>query len=401
MSLNIIIPVAGRGLRFSEFGFQTPKILLPVDTTGKTVLQCVVDSLDPPSGAKYVFILKKDLEYRCEPVLRKYVHKSVVKLIKDTNGPASTTMKGMVSVARHSPILVCESTKIISDWSARSFLDKCGDTDCAILVKKSDSHIAPALCGIYYFKNKQIFAEAYEALSSREFGGEFSLPLLCDAMVDIGKDVSCVALEDHQSIHDIETPANYLNFINNVTHFGPERTFGVVCNTDNLNVRVCGSGTVRIDAPSLCVMLQGSLYIRDMNYRSGDICIVERSFFLDKDSKAVIVSHNVFETIPAYKRSNLRFFRKGWIVGNFTPSFVKTNNFEVGILHRPADKNNPFHIHDTTVDYNYIISGSLKLSGIEFKRGDSYVLRKGHPSVAEVIEDCSLVCVKIPSNLQG
>ena len=52
--LNIIIPMAGLGTRFSEAGFKKPKPLIQVNN--KTMINLVIQNLTPSEEHKFIFI---------------------------------------------------------------------------------------------------------------------------------------------------------------------------------------------------------------------------------------------------------------------------------------------------------------------------------------------------------
>ena len=52
--LNIVIPMAGRGSRFSEAGYTDPKPLIPVH--GKPMIQVVIENLTPAVDHRFIFI---------------------------------------------------------------------------------------------------------------------------------------------------------------------------------------------------------------------------------------------------------------------------------------------------------------------------------------------------------
>ena len=55
MGTNIVIPMAGRGIRFSEAGYTIPKPLIQIQ--GKTIIERAVESLG--IHGRYIFIVQK------------------------------------------------------------------------------------------------------------------------------------------------------------------------------------------------------------------------------------------------------------------------------------------------------------------------------------------------------
>ena len=56
--LTVVIPMAGRGSRFADAGYSTPKPLLPVH--GVPMIEVVVDNLRPSIPARFVFVCQRE-----------------------------------------------------------------------------------------------------------------------------------------------------------------------------------------------------------------------------------------------------------------------------------------------------------------------------------------------------
>lgn len=96
--------------------------------------------------------------------------------------------------------------------------------------------------------------------------------------------------------------------------------------------------------------------------------------------------------------SNLSKMYRGWIIGDFDPSLLKTKDFEVGILHHPKGEKWPAHYHKIATEYNVLISGSMRLCDVELKAGDTFILEPNEIADPVFHEDCTIVCVKVPSD---
>jgi len=97
------------------------------------------------------------------------------------------------------------------------------------------------------------------------------------------------------------------------------------------------------------------------------------------------------------KVGRLSEMTRGWIIGDFDPSLVKTKDFEVGILTHKKGEQWPAHYH-TTPEYNVLISGSMFVCGVELVAGDTFIIESNEVADPIFHEDCTIVCVKIPSN---
>lgn len=88
---------------------------------------------------------------------------------------------------------------------------------------------------------------------------------------------------------------------------------------------------------------------------------------------------------------------RGWFIGDFEPSVLKTKEFEVGLLTHKKGEVWPEHYHIIASEYNVLISGSMSICGKEITPGDIFVLEPHEIANPVFHEDCKLICVKTPS----
>jgi len=87
---------------------------------------------------------------------------------------------------------------------------------------------------------------------------------------------------------------------------------------------------------------------------------------------------------------------RGWMMGNFEPSLLKTELFEVAVLHHPKGQIWPAHYHRVATEYNLLISGSMNVCGEELVAGDTFIIAPGEIAEPAFHEDCTILCVKVP-----
>ena len=87
---------------------------------------------------------------------------------------------------------------------------------------------------------------------------------------------------------------------------------------------------------------------------------------------------------------------RGWMIGNFEPSLLKTDLFEVGVLLHPKGHLWPAHYHLVATEYNLLISGSMNVCGEELRAGDTFIIEPGEIAEPTFYEDCTIMCVKVP-----
>jgi quercetin dioxygenase-like cupin family protein len=95
--------------------------------------------------------------------------------------------------------------------------------------------------------------------------------------------------------------------------------------------------------------------------------------------------------------SNLTDFHRGWIIGDFSPSLVKSKEFEVGLLTHLKGERWPKHYHAIATEYNVLVSGRMTINGMEIIQGQVFVIEPGEVADPFFVEDCLVLCIKIPS----
>ena len=97
------------------------------------------------------------------------------------------------------------------------------------------------------------------------------------------------------------------------------------------------------------------------------------------------------------KVSKLSDYTRGWIIGDFEPSILRTKDFEVAIFTHSKGEKWPSHYHKEAVEYNVLVSGKMMMQDQELNAGDVFVLDRYEVANPIFLEDCTVVCVKAPS----
>jgi NDP-sugar pyrophosphorylase family protein len=118
-NLNILIPMAGQGKRFSDAGYIFPKPLIEVNN--KPMIQWVIESLN--LKGKFIFLIQKGHQ-------KKYNIKSTLKILqpdceiieidKLTNGAAGTTLLAKKFINNKDPLVIANSDQFIKWNSSKS-----------------------------------------------------------------------------------------------------------------------------------------------------------------------------------------------------------------------------------------------------------------------------------------
>jgi len=97
------------------------------------------------------------------------------------------------------------------------------------------------------------------------------------------------------------------------------------------------------------------------------------------------------------KTYKIQDFYRGWFIGNFEPSLIKTENFEVGLLTHKKGEQWPKHYHIVSTEYNLLVFGSMIIRETRIEPGEIFILEPYEIADPEFLEDCVVLCVKVPS----
>lgn len=96
------------------------------------------------------------------------------------------------------------------------------------------------------------------------------------------------------------------------------------------------------------------------------------------------------------KTAKLEDMIKGWFVGNFEPSLLKTNDVEVAVKEYKKGDSEDRHYHKIATEITVIISGRVRMNGIEYTKGDMIVIDPNESTDFEALEDSVNAVVKYP-----
>jgi len=88
---------------------------------------------------------------------------------------------------------------------------------------------------------------------------------------------------------------------------------------------------------------------------------------------------------------------RGWVIGDFEPSLLKTQDFEVAILLHKKAEEWPAHYHKIATEYNILLSGTMSVCGKYLVAGDTFTILPNEIAAPVFYEDCRIVCIKVPS----
>ncbi len=88
---------------------------------------------------------------------------------------------------------------------------------------------------------------------------------------------------------------------------------------------------------------------------------------------------------------------KGWFVGDFTPTALRTAAAEVAVKRYKAGEHETAHYHKVATEITLILEGTVEMSGRRLSNGDIIKLLPGETSDFFAITDVTTVVVKQPS----
>lgn len=90
-------------------------------------------------------------------------------------------------------------------------------------------------------------------------------------------------------------------------------------------------------------------------------------------------------------------YKGGWFIGNFDPSVLKVENFEVCYKTHKKDEIWETHYHKIATEINLLIEGEMLIQNKNLKCGDIFCIYPYEISDPKFLTDCKILIVKIPS----
>jgi HAD superfamily hydrolase (TIGR01509 family) len=234
--MNVLIPMAGAGSRFSSAGYVFPKPL--IDVNGKPMIQVVVDNLNVE--AHFIFLVQKE-HYK------KYNLQSVLNLISPgcgiiqidgmTQGAACTTLLAKEFINNQEPLLIANSDQFV-EWNSNECLYAftADSIDAGIITFKSThpkwsfakigedgfvSEVAEknpisdnATVGIYFWKNGSDYVKYAEQMIAKNIrvNNEFYVcPVFNEAILDGKK----IRIKEIEQMWGLGTPEDLRYYLDN------------------------------------------------------------------------------------------------------------------------------------------------------------------------------------------
>lgn len=239
-SLEIVVPMAGRGSRFADAGYSVPKPL--IDVLGRPMIERVVDNLRPSRLHRFTFIVQREHvdAFGVDETLERVAPGCRVVILDEvTEGAACTVLLAEPEWNPDAPLVIANSDQWVSGgldpfleaWDTSddaglimtmtaddpkwSFLEVDADGRVVRVVEKevvSDE----ATVGIYAFRQARMFSKVSRAMIAADdrVGGEFYVAPTYNYLAP-GDTIGWVNIgSEADGMYGLGTPADLTLFIN-------------------------------------------------------------------------------------------------------------------------------------------------------------------------------------------
>lgn len=239
--LNIILPIAGRGSRFSVEGYKLPKPLIPVHEI--PMIEIVVNNIKPNCEHRFIFVaLKEHLDHLgMEQTLRRIAPECIIVPVNSvTEGAACTVLLAKEYINNEDELMIANSDQWV-DIDINSYLELLSqqNLDGLIMTMWADdpkwSFIGfdekgyvnnvvekkvisnEATVGIYNFKKGKDFVSAAEQMIAQNIrvNNEFYVAPVYNSLINNGSKIIFYNIgKDKEGMYGLGIPEDLNYFIN-------------------------------------------------------------------------------------------------------------------------------------------------------------------------------------------
>lgn len=237
--VNIIIPAAGEGRRFSEQGYLVAKPLIPV--LGKPMIQYVLDQFNLVDVKQLVVLQSSCFDkYKVDFERFKNLYNlEYVLLSEKTEGTACTVLKALGSLDLSLPCIIANVDQVV-DIDLQKFVDTVVSSGCegctmvfedldpkwsycevvegrVVNIREKEVISNVANVGIYYFQSGKILKDSIEAMvedgENSRVRGEFYLAPAYRYLLKLYPDSTILPYSiDKEKMHSLGVPEDLITF---------------------------------------------------------------------------------------------------------------------------------------------------------------------------------------------
>lgn len=238
--LNIVIPIAGRGSRFADAGYELPKPLIPVH--GIPMIEVVVNNVRPRAAHRFIFVaLQEHLDHLAmQDTLRRIAPSCEIVPVREvTQGAACSVLLARRLIDSTDPLMIANSDQWV-DIDINEYLADISlhSADGLIMTMRADhpkwSYVGldtdgwvnrvvekqvisqEATVGIYNFRHGEDFVRAADQMIARDLrvNGEFYVAPVYNELIAEGSRVRVHNVgEESAGMYGLGIPDDLTSFL--------------------------------------------------------------------------------------------------------------------------------------------------------------------------------------------
>ncbi len=234
--MQIIIPMAGLGERFTSEGYTEPKPLIKIN--GLTMIELVLKSL--MINGRFIFVVRPELDINSvHYVIKKNVREYEFVITEElTEGPACSVLLCENKLNKDDELIVANCDQIM-EWDGSSFLNAAKNNDGTVVtyysqtpknsyarlnkfnkvteIKEKEVISNISLNGIHYWRKAKFFIDSAHKMieaDDRAPNGEFYVGPTYNYMISEGLSVGIYHIPKDQH-HAVGTPTDLKRYLKN------------------------------------------------------------------------------------------------------------------------------------------------------------------------------------------
>lgn len=96
-------------------------------------------------------------------------------------------------------------------------------------------------------------------------------------------------------------------------------------------------------------------------------------------------------------KSNLKEYKNGWFLGNFSPAVIQTKEFEVCVKTFKMGEQEALHFQITATEVTVVLFGQIRMGDVLLSEDEILVVNPGEIVDFEALTDCKVMGLKFPS----
>lgn len=257
--INIVIPLAGEGKRFSSKGIDVPKPLILVN--GKTLIEHAVETLG--INGRYIFITKKyknkDYNDQLSRILKSLKPDSIeIQLEQKQRGASDAALYAEKYIDNNDHLIIANCDQRMS-WNGKQFIEDVEYTNAdgsvvtfkatdpkhsyveiingkVVRIVEKDPISDDALIGIHYWNKGSDFVWTAKKLLEDDLADEVYISQTYQLLVDAGKHIEAYPIPNNEYIN-LGTPEDVEIYIGKVKEFYTEKPRTIFCDIDGTIIK--------------------------------------------------------------------------------------------------------------------------------------------------------------------